>query len=72
MIVTQRERERGRHRQREKQAPCGEAPCGTQSQDPGITPWAEGRHLTTEPPTCPPILTFSGPFGPPLAVAHVV
>ena len=22
----------------------------TQSQDPGVTPWAEGRHSTTEPP----------------------
>ena len=27
--------------------------CGTRSQDPGIMPWAEGRHLTTEPPRCP-------------------
>ena len=35
-------RQRGRHRQREKQASWQGAPCGTQSQDPGITPWAKG------------------------------
>ena len=29
------------------------AQWGTQSQDPGITPWAKGRRSTTEPPMCP-------------------
>ena len=29
------------------------ARCGTQFQDPGITPWAKGRFSTTKPPTCP-------------------
>ena len=27
--------------------------CGTPTQDPRITPWAEGRRSTTEPPMCP-------------------
>ena len=27
--------------------------CEIWSQDPGITTWAKGRHLTTEPPRCP-------------------
>ena len=30
------------------------APCGTQSQDSRIMPWAEGRRSTTEPPRRPP------------------
>ena len=30
-----------------------EAWCGTWSQDPGNTTWAEGRCSTTEPPSCP-------------------
>ena len=42
-------RERQRHRQREKQAPCGGARCGTPSQDPGIKTPAEGRLSTAEP-----------------------
>ena len=25
----------------------------TPSRDPGVTPWAEGRRQTTEPPRCP-------------------
>uniref|UniRef100_A0A8C0S8I8 Toll-like receptor 9 n=4 Tax=Canis lupus familiaris TaxID=9615 RepID=A0A8C0S8I8_CANLF len=29
------------------------ARCGTRSQDPGITPWAEGRRSTPEPPRSP-------------------
>ena len=29
------------------------APCGTRSWDSRITPWAEGRNSTTEPPRCP-------------------
>ena len=27
--------------------------CRTRSQDPGVTPRAEGRCSTTEPPRCP-------------------
>ena len=27
--------------------------CGTRSRDPGIMPWAKGRHLTAEPPRHP-------------------
>ena len=30
-----------------------EAWCRTQSQDPGITTWAQARCSTTEPPRCP-------------------
>ena len=32
-----RDTERQRHKQREKQAPCGGVPCGTRTQNPGIT-----------------------------------
>ena len=32
------------------------ARCGTQSWYPGITPWAEGRHSTAEPPRRPKVL----------------
>ena len=55
----ERERERERERKAETQAE-GEAGslqwawCGTWSQDPKITTWAEGRHSTTEPPRAPP------------------
>ena len=42
---------RGRGRSR---LPAG-ARCGTQSLDPGITPWAEGRCSTTGPPRRPNI-----------------
>ena len=35
--------------------------CGTQSQDSRITPWAEGRCSTTEPPRCPKWITFLFP-----------
>ena len=61
MIVTQRERERQRHRQRaEGEAGSMQgARCGTPSQDSGITPWAEGRHSTTEPPRRPPLPSFN-------------
>ena len=30
------------------------ARCGTRSRDPGVTPWAEGRCSTAEPPGRPP------------------
>ena len=43
-----KDRERQRYRKGEKQATCGQAQCGTQFQDPGITPWAKGRHSTTQ------------------------
>ena len=49
IIIHERHRERQRHRQRKKQAPCREAPCGTGSRNSRITPWAKGRHSTTEP-----------------------
>ena len=41
------------------------ARCGTRSQDPGVTPWAEGRHPTAEPPRHPlePCL-FVSPMSP--------
>ena len=31
---------------------------GTRSRDPGVTPWAEGRCSTAEPPRDPPIFLF--------------
>ena len=34
------------------------ARCGTRSQDLGITPWAEGRCSTTEPPRHPKMTTY--------------
>ena len=52
LFMRDREREKrgrdlGRGRSR---LPCGEAQCGTPSQDPGIATWAKGRCSTTEPP----------------------
>ena len=48
--------------------------CGTQSQDPKITPWAKGRRSTTEPSRCPQrnLLRYLG-FGVPgwLGQLHV-
>ena len=35
------------------------ARCGTRSQDPGITSWAEGRRSTAEPPRRPNPRTIS-------------
>ena len=35
-----------------------EAPRGTQSQDSRITPWAQGRCQTTEPPRDPLFLCY--------------
>ena len=46
-----RHTQRGRGRSR---LPAG-SPMWDSSQDPGITPWAEGRHSTTEPPRCPEV-----------------
>ena len=49
-----------RHTEREAETQAEEeagsmqgARCETRSQDPGITPWAKGRHLTPEPPRDP-------------------
>ena len=39
-------------------APWG-AQCGTRSQDPGVTPWAEGRRSTAEPPGAPVMVYFT-------------
>ena len=63
LFVRDRERERERGREAETQAE-GEAGsmqgarCGTRSQDSRITPWAEGRHQTAEPPRDPQQLHF--------------
>ena len=46
-----------RDTQREAEGEAGSlpgAPCGTWSQDPGITSRAEVKCSTTEPPRCPP------------------
>ena len=56
-----------RPRQREKQGPRRR----TQSQDPRVTPWAEGRCSTTEPPRRPFVSLFKVPsykYYPPLCV----
>ena len=34
------------------------ARCGTRPRDSRITPWAEGRRYTAEPPRCPRSLDF--------------
>ena len=66
-----RETEREAETQAEGEAgSTQEAWCGTWSQDPGITPWAEGRCSTTEPPRYPNIffliirlyIIFDSPF----------
>ena len=50
-----RDREREREREAEREAGSMQgAQRGTQSHDSRITPWAEGRHLTAEPPRHPP------------------
>ena len=49
-----RDTERERQRQAEGEAGSLQgASCRTLFQDPGITPWAEGRCSTTDPPRCP-------------------
>ena len=51
---TQREKEREAETQAEGEAGSLWGPrCGTRSQDSGVTPWAEGRGLTAEPPRHP-------------------
>ena len=50
----EREREREAETQAEGEAGSQQgAQCRTRSQDPGVTPWMEGRRSTAEPPTCP-------------------
>ena len=51
---THRGRDIGRGRSR---LPVG-SPCRSRSQDPRVMPWAEGRHSTTELPTCPDHLFY--------------
>ena len=52
------QREKQRHRQKKKQAPCRKPSAEiSQSQDYGITTWAESRCQTTEPPTHPRLVT---------------
>ena len=51
-----RDTERKRQTQAEREAGSIQwARCGTQFPDPRITPWTEGRRLTTEPPGVPQI-----------------
>ena len=59
---THREREREREREKQAEGEAGSmqgAPHGTQSLDSRITPWAEGRCSTAEPPRDP----YSSQFG---------
>ena len=54
LFLHERHRERGAETQAEGEAgSLRGAPCGTRSQDPGVTPWAKGRHSTTDPSRCP-------------------
>ena len=46
LFMKDTQREKQRRRQREKQAPCGVAWCGTQSQGPGITALATETPLS--------------------------
>ena len=57
LFIHERERERGVETQAEGEAGSTQgARCGARSRDPRITPWAEGRGYTAEPPGCPPKL----------------
>ena len=56
-------RDTERERKAETQAEGGAgstqgAWCGTRSQDSRITPWAEGRRSTAEPPRDPRLINF--------------
>ena len=53
LFIHKMHRERQRHRQREKQAPCRGPDAGLDPRTPRVTPWAEGRCSTTEPPRRP-------------------
>ena len=62
------------HREREAEEEAGSlrgAQWGTRSQDPRITPWAKGRHLTTEPRRCPRAHNFKSYFYPNVFVIKV-
>ena len=54
---TQREREAETQADGEAGSIQG-ARCGTLSQDPGVTPWAEDRRSIAEPPGAPNINSF--------------
>ena len=59
MINKEREREREAETQAEGEAGSMQgAQCGTRFQDSRITPWAEGKCSTTEPPRCPSNVYF--------------
>ena len=52
-----RDREREAETQAEGEASSRQgAPCGTQSQDSKIMPWAKGRRQTAKPPRDPLLL----------------
>ena len=50
---------RGRGRGRSRLIVEDQAWCGARSHNAGITPWAEGRRLTTVPPMRPHMISFS-------------
>ena len=52
LFIHEREREAETQAEGEAGSMQG-AQCRTRSQDPGVTPWAEGRRSTTEPPRGP-------------------
>ena len=59
LFIHGRHAERQKHRQREKQAPCGEADVGLQSQDPGSHPEPKAATQPLSYPGVPvPLLTF--------------
>ena len=47
-----------RETEREAETQAEGARCGTRSQDPAVTPWAEGRCSTTEPPRGPSLYFY--------------
>ena len=54
MYLFMRDTEREAETQAEGEAgPRQGARCGARSRDPGVTPWAEGRCSTAEPPGLP-------------------
>ena len=56
LFIHERQREREREAETQAEGEAGSmqgARCGTRSQDSRITPWTEGRCLTTEPPRHP-------------------
>ena len=54
LFITERHTEREAETKAEGEAGSMQgARCRTRSQDPGVTPWAEGRRSTAEPPWRP-------------------